>query len=246
MPISRILILLILISLAFKTKAEKTFGFCYLQEEPDGINIAELEGDIYLMTLPEHKNYFKVLLECYIYKKDLYDDLRINKKVKLYNANHQKIGKTIIDFNPMKFVFENDSMVLVQLSGYIHKASINPESVPEIDLSNLLMNAEINAKFEYFEPHIKKFGYVSFNEEQQYTSYIIYEPDFVKQALNPRILMIFYQKELIAIFYTRQLNVKHYDSIEMGNEYKMIYNSKFTEHTKTQMMSIYKNKIMLH
>jgi hypothetical protein len=56
--------------------------------------------------------------------------------------------------------------------------------------------------------------------------------------------MVFYKEELIAIFHTRPIKVKQYDSIEMGSEYKMIYNSKFSEHTKSEMVEIYRKKLI--
>jgi len=224
-------------------KAETTYGICYLQEEPDGKNIAEIDAGVYVMAAPHNNIYSRVLLECWIYKKDLYEDLRINSKVKLYGVNGKKIGKTTTDFNPFKFIQDNDSIVLIQIAAYLQNASINPQSVPEIDLTNLLLNVSVNAKLNFFRQHIKNFNYQFTQETNDYTSYVIYEPDFAKQVLNPRILMVFFKEELIAVFYTRFIKVKHYDSIEMGNDYKMIYNSKFTEHTKTQMMSIYKQKL---
>lgn len=224
-------------------RAETTYGWCYLQDQPNGSNIAELEGDVYLMTMPDIPNFMRVLITCWVYQKDFYDDLRIQKKVKLYNHLGKKIGVTVTDFNPFVFVAENDSVKQIQIAGYLSTSSINPQSVPENDLSSLLLKADINARFEYFEKHIQGFNYQYSEETNGYESYTIYEPDFVKQVLNPRVLMVFFKKELIAVFHTRSIKVKYYDSIEMGNAYKMIYNSKFTEHTKTQMMQIYKQKL---
>lgn len=224
-------------------KSETTYGWCYLQDAPNGANLAELEGDVYLMTMPDVPNFMRVLVTCWVYNKDFYDDLRLNKKVKLYNNLGKKIGVTVTDFNPFVFLIQNDSTQQIQIAGYLSNTSINPQSVPENNLSELLLNATNNAQFDYFKQHINAFNYLFAQEENNYTSYTIFEPDFVKQVLNPRILMVFYKNELIAVFHTRSVKVKHYDSIEMGNAYKMIYNSKFTEHTKTQMMQIYKQKL---
>lgn len=198
--VSKSYLFIFLVLLSFGTKAEKTYGICTIQAEPDGSDIITLEGDVFIYTAPHSNAYYKVLLECFVYKKDCYDNLRLNNKTKLYDKQFKRIGSTLTDFNPMKFVEENDSMLLVQISGYLHKSSINPETIPEINLSELLMKAPVNAKLDYFKNHLETFGYKPFDEALSYRSYIIYEPDFVRQTMNPRILMIFHEDELIAIF----------------------------------------------
>ena len=71
----------------------------------------------------------------------------------------------------------------------------------------------------------------------------INEPNFILQKKEPRIIIIFYKNELIAIFYSRSVTAKLYDSIEMGKEFKLIYNSKFTENTKSEMIAIFKKRM---
>ena len=116
----------------------------------------------------------------------------------------------------------------------------------EIELSNLLDKAENNERFSFFENFINKYDFKKTIEDNNYSSYLIQEPEFVQQILVPRLLLVFYKTELIAIFHTQALRVKKYDSIEMGSQYKMIYNSKFSEHTKQEMVLIYKSKLQTY
>jgi hypothetical protein len=143
----------------------------------------------------------------------------------------------------MKLLEERDSMTHIIIGGYLEKNCIDQKSIAENDLSLLLEKAENNEKLAYFEEFLKKFPFTQTIENNQYSSYLLTQPDFVKQSLYPRLLLVFYKNELIAIFHTQKVRVKRYDSIEMGSQYKMIYNSKFSEHTKKEMVEIYKKKI---
>jgi hypothetical protein len=110
-------------------------------------------------------------------------------------------------------------------------------------LGKLLEKAVNNEMRSFFQDFLDKYQFSKTKENSYYTSYLLVEPNFANQTLVPRLLMVFYKEELIAIFHTRNLFVKRYDSIEMGSQYKMIYNSKFSEHTKMEMVDIYKNKL---
>ena len=223
-------------------KAERTGGNCYLKEEVNGAEVLELSTGIDFFSVNEGKNAQKVWIDCWVKTKNLFDGIRLTEKAKIYNANYKMIAKVLQSFNPMQLLEIKDSMQHILLSGIIDNSCIDKDFVPETDLSNLLLKISENEKIEYFEKFLDKFSFQKQIENNKYTSFSIYEPNFTTQTLHPRILMIFYNNELIAIFHTRKVDVKLYDSIEMGSEYKMIYNSKFTEHTKNEMVAIYKKK----
>ncbi|MCG9879283.1 MAG: hypothetical protein MH472_01660 [Bacteroidia bacterium] len=185
----------------------------------------------------------KVWIEAWVPTRLLYDGLRLTEKTKLYNQERKAIGKVSYSFNPMQLLEVSDSLTHIIISGYMPKGCTDLRHVPEIELSNLLDKAENNERIKFFEAFLQKYSFVKTIENNDYTSYLIKEPEFVQQILVPRILMVFYKTELIAIFHTQEVRVKKYDSIEMGSQYKMIYNSKFSEHTKQEMVAIYKSKL---
>jgi hypothetical protein len=223
--------------------AETTYGYCSVKESRSGKDLYQIFGNTYFESKPIDLNFHEILLEVYVHKNFVYDDQQILAKAKLYNINGKIIGVALVDFTPFKYVTENDSMIHFQLSGFLSSACINPSSVPEIDLNKILSFAKQNAGIELFNEYLSKFNFQKDDTDSIYQSYIIFEPNFLLQKKDPRILIIFYRYELIAIFYSRSVIAKLYDSIEMGKEYKLIYNSKFTENTKSEMIQIFKKKM---
>jgi hypothetical protein len=223
--------------------AEITFGYCSVKESRSGKDLYQIFGNTYFESKPIDLNFHEILLEVYVHKNFVYDVQQILAKAKLYNTNGKIIGVALVDFTPFKYVTENDSMIHFQLSGFLSSACINASSVPEIDLNKILSFAKQNAGIELFNEYLSKFNFQKDDTDSIYQSYIIFEPNFLLQKKDLRILIIFYRYELIAIFYSRSVIAKLYDSIEMGKEYKLIYNSKFTENTKSEMIQIFKKKM---
>lgn len=223
--------------------ADRTGGNCSIKEEKDGPDVLELVSGVEFYSVAEGKSMQKIWVDCWVQTRFLYDGIRLKIKAKVYNKQLKVIGKAVQSFNPLKLLEERDSMTHIVVSGFMENACTDKDFIAETDLSALLLKASNNARLKYFESFIEKYSCIKKTEDKKYTSYLINEPNFVKQTLNPRILMIFYNDELIAIFHTRPVAVKLYDSIEMGSEYKMIYNSKFTEHVKNEMVGIYKKKL---
>jgi hypothetical protein len=227
----------------YKSGAEVTYGYCSVKETKNGKDLYQLYGNTRFDCKPIDANFQQILLRVWIKKENVYDDQQILTKAKLYNENGKVIGVVLQDFTPFKFIAEIDTAYIFDLSGIISQACINPSSVPETDLNKILSVAKQNAKIDTFFTHLVQFRYEEQDTDQKYQSFIIYEPNFILQKKEPRILIVFYKKELIAIFYTRNVIAKLYDSIEMGKEYKLIYNSKFTEHTKSEMIQIFKKRL---
>ena len=226
--------------------AERTSGFCGLSEEEQGKEVLSLYPGTEFMCLPANTIKNRVWIDAWVPSIQLYDGLRLMEKTKIYNRQNKAIGKVNGSFNPMQILEVKDSLTHIIISGYMHKGCTDLKFVPELELSNLLDKAENNERFSFFEQFITKYEFIKTIEDNNYSSYLLQEPEFVQQILVPRLLLVFYKTELIAIFHTQALRVKKYDSIEMGSQYKMIYNSKFSEHTKQEMVSIYKSKLQTH
>jgi hypothetical protein len=226
--------------------AERTSGFCSLSEEEKGREVLALFPGTEFMCLPVSSIKNRVWIDAWVPSRNLYDGLRLMVKSKIYNQENKAIGKVNFSFNPMQILEEKDSLTHIIISGYMPKGCTDMNYVAEIELSNLLDKAENNERFPFFENFVAKYQFTKTAESNHYTSYLLKEPEFVQQILVPRLLLVFYKTELIAIFHTQPVRVKKYDSIEMGSQYKMIYNSKFSEHTKQEMVSIYKSKLQDH
>lgn len=214
-----------------------------MSEEEKGAEVLAIFPGTEYLCLPANSIKNRVWIDAWVATKHLYDGLRLEVKAKIYNTQNKAIGKVNASFNPMQILEAKDSLTHIIIAGYMHKGCTDLNYVPELELSILLDKAENNERFVFFENFIKKYSFAATAENNNYTSYLLQEPEFVQQMLVPRLLMVFYKNELIAIFHTQPLRVRKYDSIEMGSQYKMIYNSKFSEHTKQEMVSIYKSKL---
>jgi hypothetical protein len=242
----RILIFqLILFSFPVWVFAEKSAGNCSVYFDAEGEQVAELYPNSYFIAHNFNARKSRILLDCWVKKNQQYDGIRLERGALLFNSSLKKTGKVIRPFNPMREMESNDTMAHIQISAYIDNASIDPISVPELELEKLLGNASQNERFSYFEEYIKKFGYFEQEKYENYESWLIPEFDFVTQSYTNRILMIFYNRELISIFHHRPVKAKVYDSIETGGRFGMIYNSKFSENSKAKLMEIYKRKMII-
>jgi len=224
-------------------KAENTYGYCVVKDGRKGEDLFLLHNNVTFDSKIIDANFQQVLIRAWVKKIFVYDNQQILAKAKLTNQNGAVIGIALKDFTPYKFIEENDTSYVFDLSGVIPQSCINPASIVENDLNFLLSNAKQNEKIEYFSNHISKFNYQKEDFDSKYESFAVYEPNFILQKKEPRVIVIFYQSELIAIFYSRNVRAKLYDSIEMGKEYKLIYNSKFTEKTKAEMVEIFKRRM---
>ena len=223
--------------------AERTAGHCNLSDDEKGRPVLALLPKVEFYIAAPDQIKVRIWLEAFVKTKDLYDEIRFNSGASIYDRNRKLIGKVLEPFNPMQSFEPIDSLTPVIIWGYLENSCLDNTHLPEEELSKLLLKTGDNEKLETFLPYIQKFELKPQMEQGDYASYLLVQPEFTLQKLEPRILLVFYKKELIAIFHTRSIKVKHYDSIEMGKQYKMIYNSKFSEHTKSEMVNIFRKKL---
>ena len=240
---NNLLFLILCLSVQTTIFAERTAGHCSLSEDDKGRQVLSLLPKVEFYIAAPTQLKVRIWLEAYVKTSDLYDEIRFNAGASIYDRNRRLIGKVIEPFNPMQSFDPIDSLTPVIVWGYLDKSCLDNTHFPEEELSKLLMKTGNNEKLETFLPFIQKFELSPQIEQGNYTSYLLVQPEFTLQKLEPRIILVFYKLELIAIFHTRSIMVKHYDSIEMGKQYKMIYNSKFSEHTKSEMVAIFRKKL---
>lgn len=214
-----------------------------MSEEEKGREVLQLNPYTYFLCNEVSPIRVQIWLDAWVRTTDLYDGIRLPLKTKVYNKDRKIMGRVVQDFNPLKIMEETDSMTHLVISGYLEKSCLDNTFNPEEELSRILDKAQNNERIETFKPYMMRYGLTMAHESPLYTSFLMVQPDFVRQTMEPRLLIVFYRNELIAIFHTRPVKVKRYDSIEMGKQYKMIYNSKFSEHTKREMVEIYKRKL---
>jgi len=226
-----------------KANAERNPGHCSLKDAVNGRGFLDLNPNTNFESVDVNASWARVAVKAWVNKANMYEDVQIYRNAKLRDSAGKVLAIASIDFTPTKSISENDSQVYVMIYGYLEKDCIDLQSIPELELSKILLQIQKNAKIDIFQVFLNRFGFKNFYEENDYVSYLITEPDFISQSETPRILMVFFKNELIAIFHTRSIKVKIYDSIEMGKQYKLIFNSKFTEHTKNQMLKIFRSKV---
>lgn len=224
-------------------RAEQTAGFCQLSEEEKGKEVLEIYAAVNFYTQPASGQKLHIWIDLLVPTRLLYDGIRLQRRTRLYDFDRKSAAKVLNEFNPLKILEERDSMTHVVIAGFIDKACAHPDFFPEYELSKLLEGATDNARLDYFQAFLEKFQFTPRKESLAYTSWLLPQPDFVRQRMEPRLLMVFYQHELIAIFHTGTVVVKRYDSIEMGKQYKMIYNSKFSDHSKKEMVELYRRQL---
>lgn len=243
--IKKAVLLFLFIQISSQIFAERSAGNCPVFFESEGEQVAELYPYTEFISHPFNERRNQILLDCWVRKNQQYDGIRLEKGAVLLNSKFKKCCKVLRPFNPMRELESNDTLAHIQISAFIDKSSVDPISVPELELEKLLGNANQNEKFSYFEKYLSEFGYLEQESHQKYESWLIPEFDFVTQSYGSRILIIFYNRELISIFHHRPIKVKIYDSIETGGHFGMIYNSKFSENSKSVLMEIYKKKLII-
>lgn len=227
--------------LAFsQSNAESVTGYCRLKAEKFGQDFLELQPICVFETAEESGNWCKALIRLYVKSKDVYQDEQINANVRLYDSKSKKCARTITSHTPISLISINDTLMLATISGYIEKSCINSQSIPEKDLSNILLKGSGNAPFRIFENHLKQFDYTKIYTDSNYESWVIKEPDLQTRQEKPRILIVFYKHELISVFYTRAISIKHYDCVEYGSRYKLIYNTRFNEEARLKMLKLFR------
>lgn len=234
---------MLLTAIGSTLRAEQTAGFCQLSEEEKGTEVLEIFAGVNFFTQPTTVQKLHIWIDLLVPTRLLYDGIRLQRKTRLYDFSRKPAAKVLNEFNPLKILEERDSLTHVVIAGFIDKACAHPDFFPEAELSRLLEGATDNARLEYFQAFLDKYQFSPRRENQAYTSWLLPQPDFVRQRMEPRLLMVFYQRELIAIFHTGTVQVKRYDSIEMGKQYKMIYNAKFSDHSKKEMVERYRRQL---
>jgi len=167
------------------TKAERSSGFCSLTEEEKGKEILALypQVNFYCKEVSPLRN--KIWIDAWVKTNDLYDGIRLKDKSKVYDENLRVIGKVSIAFNPMKIMETKDTMIHLVLVGYLEKSCSDPSYICEKELSILLDKAANNEKKSFFEAFLKKYQVLETKENNEYTSYLLVQPNFIKQLLEP-------------------------------------------------------------
>jgi hypothetical protein len=221
-------------------KAEWTAGNAVLLGLYESSAVIELQSQVFVYSHPHNTIQEKVLLECIVANRFLIDGFTLKKKAILYDRNFKKIGKCIAELVPYKVSSLNDTSSIVSVIALIDKASLDPVSVPERALAQLMQSAGINVKSNFFKQYFLQYGFKKQDSIKAYEPYVFQEFDFEKHQFVPRLMLVFLHDELIAVFHTRALQLPIYDASEQGYGFGMIYNSKFNEHDKSTLMEVYK------
>ncbi len=224
-------------------KAEKTAGIATLYAEADLSNLLELQTNTSFYSHPFSPRHEKVLLVCIVKNKQLVDGLTLKKNTLLFDFSFRKIGKSLQELIPLNGMAFNDSCTKIFIVALIDKAAIDPLSVPELALTNMMKFARNNEKVNFFEKYFKEFGFEQQDTCLGYVPFVTKQYDFIQNCFTIRLQLVFLHQELIAIFYKRPLSIPVYDAKEYSSEFGMIYNAKFSEHDKLNLMEVFHSGI---
>lgn len=211
------IILLAIFILTIKVSAEKIDGLSNIRREPSGekfvslydktdVTCTELENDWYQIG-------FKVKLTKYQYEQQ---KNIIPSGTRLYNLKNELIGEALIDLiisSVMEGGLPENRWYATEFIGYTYKTNIRPESIPENELKQILIQNKGNLDLSHFDSFLKLFEFDNSGLlgrfDNNYTEYMIYEHWIDDPSPMDRIRLIFKEDNLIAIIHTRDLGVDY-------------------------------------
>ena len=232
----RTLLIILLTISCVNLFAEKIDGPANIRKEPKGEKFISLYDNVEVTCTEIENDWYKIGFAVKLTKEQYEQSkITISAGTKLYNLKDELIGEALIDLtfsHKMMGGPKNKRWYGVEWTGYTYKSNIRPESIPEIELGEILMKHKDNLYKSQFESYLKLHGFKTtgllkrFNEN--YTEYMIYENWIDDPSPMDRIRLIFEDLKLIAIIHTRDIKVDYLQSSELVRGRKIMVVVKMT------------------
>lgn len=214
-------------------KAELVDGPANFRDKPNGKIIFSLNDNIDIQCEEEKNGWCYSGIYVYV-KKDSFIKEPIHgytgkeiigKNVIFYNNNGKAIGKTLDLIKVQRDIKKQDNECYSCLIvGYTYQNNIKWETSIERDLEIIINNCDkAIIDYSYLENHMKKYGY--WNDFQEMNGFNAYQhPDVNMNDESPegRIILIFYQHNLAAILYKRQMIFNKFKLAKKMGSYNVI------------------------
>jgi len=216
--------------------AEQIDGPANIRKEPKGLKFISLYDKVEVTCTEIENDWYKIGFDVKL-TKEQYEQSKITipAGTKLYNIKGKLIGEALIDLtfsHKMMGGPKNNRWYGVEWTGYTFKSNIRPESIPEIELGELLMKYKGNLNKSQFKDYLKQHGFrdsgLLKRFDKGFEEYMIYENWIDDPSPMDRIRLIFKNEILIAIIHTRDIKVDYLQSDNLTRGRKMMMISKMT------------------
>jgi hypothetical protein len=204
--------------------AELIDGPANIRDNPNGRAIFSLNNNVEVEVARDLKNgWFEIMLDVFCDKEGLMDyndgkftfkNMMIKKGVPLYDAKGNKIGIALENFHAYDTPEFNGQVkrFSILIHGFTFPGNIIESSKAENMLAELI-NGLNDFDVQYFENHIKTFGYNQWgshwNPKGDFSGYV-YSGTSIARFETGRIALVFYHNKLAAIIHQREIKLKNF------------------------------------
>ncbi len=175
------------------------------------IDCGDYEGELQTMViyLPSTKEYFD-------------GEKKFKKGDFLIDSTGRKIGEVIsIPFDYMPLYSSRDNKYTIRLSGYISPIDIQPISIPENYLEEIITKNKNTLNLSVFEQFFSDFGFENDSTFKDYGYSQYYFLRYDSYLGNIRLRFLFKHDKLIAILHSRKINTFGFEDIKLETAYVM-------------------------
>lgn len=231
------IILFVLIS--FISHAEKTNGIINVYFKPGEAASFKLDGNVNIdCGTPDGK--WEMIVIYLPAKKEYFDGkIKIKKGDPIMDSNGRRIGIILsdqIDAMPMHNTVDNS--YIMRLAGYITTDNVQPASVMENELAQIINSNKKNLSFEIFKKFISDFKLTRWKDDlDKYypanINYVVWYDSYIGSGAVFRIHLIFSHQKLIAILHPAEIKNTGFAEIKTNmNNLMWLKNDNITEMKK--------------
>ncbi len=233
--------LVLVFLLTAQLHAELIDGPANVREKANGKLLFELNDSTYVEASENRNDWHYITLLVRIKYDDMIaepgDDYMVKPNAPIYSENGGQIGVAKTEFFAYG-LWKSDSVYAdVVIWGYTFKNNIYKDSIAEYDLQTILDNSDGKLDVASFEPYFEKHRFEKGFDEDGFLTYSKHGPDLIASP-DWRVMLIFYERELIGIMYQNRLDIKHYKLIEDIRSHKIV----FFENASDAVINTFKEK----
>jgi hypothetical protein len=233
MKIKCLLILLLILAATF-TEAEIINGPANFRDKPNGKILVSLNNGVEVECGVLKNGWYEVSFSAMITNEQYAVRYSPKKDTRLYNDDHKFIGVTTADIpddvsnlSATGGTEGHYKWCWIEITGYVYKTNVRQNSIPENVLDSAFKSGKFSFQLDSLKAFMKKEGYWAQGLIKKtlphYEEYCIYEST-VEAGPSPhyRIGLIFKNKTLIAIEYSRPLNIGVYKEYTTSDRNRLI------------------------
>jgi hypothetical protein len=127
------------------------------------------------------------------------------------------VGETTADvllLDSSIILVHGEKKLVADVVASIPSTSINEQTVVEVSLRELVKNHAIKLTAEKISETLSPYSFQLWSSKPPFSAWSIMEPDFLSKNPCPRVILVFYKEELIALFHSRPLDADLFQTQE--------------------------------